>query len=101
VLFIDDDETEVRTGSEDGAAGADDDARPAITDLVPFIVAFTLAEMGVQHGDFVLRGGEARLESLDGLRREGNLGHEHDGGLAALEGRAGWPEGKFPSCRYR
>ena len=41
----------------------------------------------MQHGDERLEfaGTESRLESLDGLRRERNLRHEHDGALALFE----------------
>ena len=41
----------------------------------------------MQHGDerLELAGTEARLESFDGLRRERNFRHQHDGALALLE----------------
>ncbi len=42
VFFIDDDEAEVLDGSEDGAAGPDDDAGFAGADAVPFVKAFAL-----------------------------------------------------------
>ena len=51
VLFIHDDEAERIDGREDGRARADDDARAALADLVPFVVAFAGGEMAVQHGD--------------------------------------------------
>ena len=85
VLFIDDDEAEVGARGEDGRPGADDDAGAAGADLVPLVVPLAFAEVGMEHGDFVLGGGEAGFEALDGLRGEGNLRHEHDGGLPALE----------------
>ena len=38
----------------------------------------------MEHGDAV---SEARTEATDGLRREGDLGHEHDDAASALECR--------------
>ena len=59
VLFIDDNDAEVGEGREDGTARADDDARFALADTVPFIEALALGEVGVQHGDLLLDGGKA------------------------------------------
>lgn len=42
----------------------------------------------MQHGDLVLEVGKAGAETVNGLRREGNLRNEHEGGLAALESLA-------------
>ena len=83
VLFIHDDEAERLDGREDGRARADDDARAALPNLVPLVVALAGAEVRVQHGDLRLKRpvAEAGLEALDRLRRERNLWHEHDGSL--------------------
>ena len=70
-----DDDAEALQRGEDGAARANDDVGAALVDLEPFVVTLALAEMAVQHGDAVATVGEARLEPLDGLRREADLGH--------------------------
>ncbi len=68
-------------------ARADDDARAALADLVPFVVAFTGGQVAVQHSDECLEfaGAEPRFESFDGLRRERNLRHKHNRSLALFE----------------
>ena len=87
VFLVHDDEPERFDRREDGRARADDDAGAALADLVPFVVAFAGGQMAVQHGDERLQraGAEARLEPLDGLRRERDFRHEHDGALALFE----------------
>ena len=87
VLLVHDDQAERLDGRKDGRAGADDDAGAALADLVPFIVALAGGQMAVQHRDERLQraGAEPRLEALDGLRREGDFRHEHDGAFALLQ----------------
>ncbi len=51
VFFIDDDESEVFERREDGAACADDDARPARLNLVPLVVPLAFREPAVQDRD--------------------------------------------------
>ena len=86
VLLVDDDQPEVRDRGEDGGARADGDPRLARAQPPPLVVALALPQRGVQQRDGVA---EARLEAADGLRRERDLGHEHDHALAALERRGG------------
>ena len=83
VFLIHNDESKRINGRKDGGARPDDDAGAALPYLVPFIMALARGEMAVQHGDERLQraGAEAGLEAFDGLRREGNLRHEHDGAL--------------------
>ena len=50
VFFIDHDQSEIYERRENGAAGADDDARPARMHLVPFIVPLAFRQMAVQDG---------------------------------------------------
>ena len=85
MLFIDDDQAEVRAGREDRRTRADDDPRAPIANLVPLVVPLAFAEVRVEHGDLVLRRCEARFETFDGLRRERDFRHEHDRRLAAFE----------------
>src|SRR5262245_60313791 len=85
VLFIDDDETEIRARSEDCGPRADDSTGPALSNFMPFIMPLTFAEMGMKDGNFMLGTGEARLEPLDRLRCEGDFRYEHDGGLPAFD----------------
>ena len=81
MLLVDDDQPEVGDGREHRRARADRDARLARAQPPPLVVALALAERRVQQRDGVA---EARLEARDGLRRERDLGHEHDHALAAL-----------------
>ena len=86
VLLVDHDQAEVADRREDRRARADRDPRLAGAQAAPLVVALALAERRVQQRDRVA---EARLEAPDGLRRERDLGHEHDHALAALERRGG------------
>ena len=85
VFLIDDDEPEVRQRREDRAARADHDARAAVMNLVPFVVALALGQMSVQHRDCILRLGEPAFEALDGLRRKRNFRDENDCRASAVE----------------
>ncbi len=87
MFFIDDDEPEVFQRREDGAAGADDDARAARLNLVPLVVPLAFREPAVQDCDHVFGFREAAFETLDRLRRERDLRDEHDGGLATRRAR--------------
>ena len=86
VLLVDDDETEPIDGREHGRPRADDDARRTRRDPLALVTTLGIGEGRVEHGDAVA---EARAEATDGLRREGDLGHEHDDSAAALERRRG------------
>ena len=86
VLLVDDDQPEVGDRREDRRARADRDPRLAGAQPPPLVVALALAERGVQQRDGVA---EAGLEAPDGLRRQRDLGHEHDHALPALERRGG------------
>ena len=55
VFFIDHDEAEIFQRRENRAARADDDARAAGMNLVPFIVPLAFGQMAVQDRDHVLR----------------------------------------------
>ncbi len=88
MFLVDDNQTERIDGGEDCGARADDDACPALANLVPFVMAFSGGEIAVEDSDqgFQAARSEARLEAFDRLRRERNLGHEHDRAFALLEG---------------
>ena len=87
VLLVHDDEAERFDRRKDGRARADDNARAALADLVPFVVALAGGQMAVQHRHQRLQraGAEPRLEALDGLRRERDFRHEHDRALALFQ----------------
>src|ERR1041385_4717434 len=87
MLFIDDDESERIDRRKDRRARANDDARATLSNFVPLIVPFSRGKMRVQHGDKSAQRSrtKARLELLDGLRRERNLRHEHDGAFPSLQ----------------
>ena len=82
VLLVHDDDAEFVDGREDGRARADDDARLASMDAVPFVVALAVAELAVEDGD---GGAEAGGEALDGLGGEGDFGDENDGAAPFVE----------------
>ena len=83
VFFVDDDQSEVAQGGEEGGAGADDDAALAGPHLAPLLAGFGGAQAGVAHGDL---SGEAGLEAGDGLGRECDFGDQRDHGFAVGEG---------------
>ena len=83
VLLVDADHAEARDGREDRGARADDDAGVAEGDPLALVAPLGLAERRVQDGDCVA---EARGEAGERLRRQRDLGHEHDCAAAAREG---------------
>jgi hypothetical protein len=84
VLLVDHDQPEVVHRREDRRARADRDAGLARAQPPPLVVALALPQRGVQQRDGVA---EAGLEAAHGLRCEGDLGHQHDRALPALERR--------------
>jgi hypothetical protein len=84
VLLVEDDQAEVLDRREDGAARTDGDPGLVRPEPAPFVVALTLGQRGVQQRDRVP---EARLKARHRLRRERDLGHEHDHAFAPLQAR--------------
>ncbi len=84
VLLVDADHAERRERREHGRAGADDDGRLAGDDPLALVATLGLREAGVEQRDPV---SEARAEAADRLRRQRDLGHEHD--RAAARGERG------------
>ena len=75
MFFVEDDQPEVGHGSEDGAAGTDDDLDLAVGDALPFPVAVCVAEVAVEHGHVF----KSAAETADGLGGEADFGDEDDG----------------------
>ena len=98
MLLVDDDQADVGERREHRRARPDADPRLAAAQPQPLVVALALAERRVQDRDDVP---EARLEAPERLRRERDLGHEHDraapGGERRLRRRADRPR----SCPSR
>ena len=87
VLLVDDDQPEPLDRREDGRARADADARGARAQAAPLVVALAGGELGVQDRDGVA---EAVDEAADDLRRQRDLGDEHDHAAVLRErGRGG------------
>ena len=86
MLLVDDDEAEPRDRREDRRACADDDRRLAGRDALALVAPLGVGQRGVEDRDAIA---EARTEAADRLRRERDLGHEHDDAAAALERRGG------------
>ena len=84
MLLVDDDQAEPADRREDRRAGADDDARLAARDPLTLVAPLRVGEPRVEDRDPVA---EARADPADGLRRERDLGHEHDRAEPALEHR--------------
>ena len=84
MLLVDADHAERRERREDGRAGADDDGRLAGDDPLPLVPPLGLGEAGVEQRDPVA---EARAEAAERLRRQRDLGHEHDRAAAGGERR--------------
>ena len=74
VFFIDDDESGLRERREDGRAGADHDAGSTAARTAPCGQALRIIEGRVQHGK---RCGETIRKPLRQLRRQRDLGHQH------------------------
>ena len=84
MLFVHDDEPEIADGREDGGTGADDDARLAASDPLALVPPLRLAERRVQNRDALAETGS---EPTHRLRRQGDLGDEHDCSEPASERR--------------
>ena len=84
VLLVDADQADPLHRREDRRARADHHPRLAAGDPLALVAPLGLAQAGVQDRDRVA---EARAETTDRLRRERDLGDEHDRPEAALEGR--------------
>ena len=84
MLLVDADQAEVRHRREDRRAGADDDRRLARDDPLALVAPLGVGQPGVQDGDAVA---EARLEAPERLRRQRDLGDEHDRAAPARERR--------------
>ena len=89
MLLVDDDQPESAQRREDGRARADADPRLARPQPRPLVVALAGRELRVQDGDGVA---EARDEARHDLRRQRDLGDEHDHPAAARERRRGGPQ---------
>ncbi len=74
--FVHDDDAHVFQGSEQRRPRPDDDAGLAALGAVPFVKALALPQGAVQQRQLLA---EPRLEAPDHLRRQGDLGHGHDG----------------------
>lgn len=85
MFFVDDDESEAIEGGKDSAAGADDDTGVFLMNFMPFIEAFALAKVAMEHGDLLLDGGEAAFKAFHGLGCERDFGDEDKGGLVEIE----------------
>ncbi|MNM82014.1 hypothetical protein D3C81_940350 [compost metagenome] len=85
VFFVDDDQAGVLHRCEQRRAGADDDVGLAVAGRQPGVQAFAVVDRRVQQGD---AGIEALLEARQGLWSEVDLGNQHQGLLARLQGLA-------------
>ena len=81
MLLVDDDQAEPLDRREDGRARPDADARGAGAQAAPLVVALAGRELGVQDRDGVA---EAVDEAADDLRRQRDLGDEHDDAAVVL-----------------
>ena len=85
MFFVDDDEAKGQgAGRKDRAAGADDDASPAIAQELEPIASVAVREPRVQDDH---RLGDRRLHPSHQLRCERDLGHHQQRGLALGEAR--------------
>ncbi len=82
VLLVHANEAEPAHRREDRRPRADDDPRVAAGDPLPLVAALGVGQARVQERNRVA---EPRAEATDRLRRERDLGHEHDRPQPALE----------------
>ena len=87
VFLIDNNEPERVHRRKNRRARPNDDARAALTDLVPLIVPLAGGQMAVQHRNERLQrtGAESPLEPFDRLRRERDFRHQHDRAFSLLQ----------------
>jgi hypothetical protein len=81
VLLVDDDHAELVHRRKQRRTCADDDPRLAALHALPHAQSLRVGHARMQHRDVL----EARAEPTDGLRRECDLGHEHDRAAAELQ----------------
>ena len=84
VLLVDHDQAEVAQRREDGRARPDADARLAAAQPLPLVVALAVGEGRVQDGEAVAEPGP---EARHRLRRQADLGDQHDRPLAPRQRR--------------
>ena len=84
VLLVDADDAEPRDGRKHRRTRADDDLRVAACDARAFVPPLCLGQRRMEHGDALA---EARAKAAECLRRERDLGHEHDRPATTLERR--------------
>ena len=88
VLFVDDEQSEVLEGGEEGAAGAYDDPCLSASDAAPLVEALAGCEAGMEDRD---GGGERGREGGDELGGEADFGEQDEGCATACEDLAGGP----------
>ncbi len=74
VLFINDDQTKMRAGGEDRAAGSHNNLHPPLGNLLPMPVTFGVPQMTVQDG----HRRKPALKTPDRLRSQTDFRHQHD-----------------------
>ncbi len=79
MLFVNDDETQVRGRCEDGGAGTDHDARFPAPDAIPLLGALVRRERGMQEGHAGAKGGVQLSRHRWGKT---NLRDQQNGGAA-------------------
>ncbi len=96
MLLVDADQAEPRHRREDRGAGADDDGCLAGDDPLALVAPLGVGQPGVQDGDAIA---EAGLEAAERLRRQRDLGDEHDRAAARARAPPRRPGGRPLSCR--
>ena len=81
LLFVYDNQANVRHGRERGAPRADDDIKLTLRDAPPFVIPLPQRQSAVKHRNAT---GKSLPEAADGLRRQRDLRHEHDAPPALL-----------------
>ena len=74
LLFVDDNDSDVRQGRKHSAARAHHDVCAAVLDLLPLQKALGIGERRVLHGHSVSKKG---FQAVDHLRRKRNFRHQH------------------------
>ena len=74
VLFIDHDESEVRSRREDSTAGSNDDFDVTASNLLPLPMSLRIAHVAVEHGDRI----ESAAKAPNRLRRQTDFRYKYD-----------------------
>ena len=85
MFFINDDHAQIFQWGKNRASCSDDDARCAVVDFMPLVMALAFGEMTMKNGDVVLHICKSRFEALHRLGSQCDLGNKYKSGSAMID----------------